>query len=79
MRQLLANVFQARIETIQVANSAALGAAMRAANAVGGVPFADLAARFCAVTGATEPQPGTRDTAAARLRDFAAFEAAQTL
>ena len=76
LRQILANVFQARVEAIAVADSAALGAAMRAAHAVGGVPFDELAARFCAVTETTYPQPGTRQTAAEMLRAFAAFESA---
>jgi xylulokinase len=44
--QVLADVFEARIETLAVANSSALGAALRAAHAVEGLPFAELDARF---------------------------------
>jgi len=44
--QVIADVFDARIETIQVSNSAALGAAVRAAQAGTGLPWAELYARF---------------------------------
>lgn len=74
MRQILANVFQARVEAIAVPDSAALGAAMRAANAVGHIPFSTLAEQFCTVTAVTEPEPGTRETADAMLQAFTAFE-----
>ena len=50
--QVLADVFEARIETFSVANSAALGGALRAAQAVEGLPWAELYARFVA------PDPG---------------------
>lgn len=75
MRQLVADIFQAPVETIQVANSAALGAAMRAANAVDGIPLPDLAARFCRPTGVVKPDPAKRDQAEAMLAAFTAFEA----
>ncbi|HEY1535205.1 MAG TPA: FGGY-family carbohydrate kinase, partial [Polyangiaceae bacterium] len=52
--QILADVFEARIETLSVANSAALGGALRAAQAVEGLPWAELYARFVA------PEPGVR-------------------
>jgi len=44
--QILADVFDAQIETLAVANSAALGAALRAAQAVEGVPWSELYAHF---------------------------------
>ena len=44
--QVLADVFDARIETLQVSNSAALGAALRAAHAGSGLSWAELYARF---------------------------------
>jgi len=47
LRQILADVFQSAVETISVTNSAGLGAALRAANAIGGIPFNDLYACFC--------------------------------
>ncbi|HEY0463555.1 MAG TPA: FGGY-family carbohydrate kinase, partial [Polyangiaceae bacterium] len=44
--QVLADVFDARIETLQVSNSAALGAALRAAHAGAGLSWSELYARF---------------------------------
>ncbi|HEY3256863.1 MAG TPA: FGGY family carbohydrate kinase [Polyangiaceae bacterium] len=44
--QVLADVFDARIETLSVSNSAALGAALRAAHAGTGLSWAELYARF---------------------------------
>ncbi len=44
--QVLADVFDARIETLSVSNSAALGAALRAAHAGAGLSWAELYARF---------------------------------
>ncbi|HEX3849614.1 MAG TPA: FGGY family carbohydrate kinase [Polyangiaceae bacterium] len=52
--QVLADVFEARIETLSVSNSAALGGALRAAQAVEGLPWAELYARFVA------PEPNVR-------------------
>lgn len=46
IRQILADVFQAEISPLQVENSSALGGALRAANAVGGVPFEQLFQMF---------------------------------
>ena len=44
--QVIADVFDARIETLSVSNSAALGAAVRAAHAGTGLSWAELYARF---------------------------------
>ncbi len=44
--QILADVFDARIHTLSVSNSSVLGAALRAAQAVEGLPWAELSARF---------------------------------
>lgn len=44
--QVLADVFDAEIETLAVANASAQGAALRAAQAIEGLPFARLYARF---------------------------------
>lgn len=38
LRRIIADVFQSEVETIAVSNSAGLGAALRAANAAGGIP-----------------------------------------
>ncbi len=56
IRQTLADVFQARVESIAVADSAALGAALLAARA-DGVPLAEMTARFSPVTAVCEPRP----------------------
>jgi sugar (pentulose or hexulose) kinase len=60
--RVLADVFQARILPLAVANSSALGAALRAAAAIGGSGWTDLFARFCApdAANAVEPDPTTR-------------------
>lgn len=58
--QVLADVFQAELRTLSVKNSSALGGAVRAANAVGGATFGDLAARFSAPSGdPVTPAAGT--------------------
>jgi sugar (pentulose or hexulose) kinase len=55
-------VFQARIVPLAVANSSALGGALRAAQAVAGTPWKDLFGRFSApdATRAVEPDARTR-------------------
>jgi xylulokinase len=59
--QVISDVFQAELRTLSVANSSALGGALRAANAVGGHAFAELAARFSApdTTRAVRPTEGS--------------------
>ena len=76
-RQVLANVFQAEIETISVSNSAGLGAAMRAANAVGGLSFETLSERFCKATEVVQPDRSLKETAAQMLSAFAEFESSR--
>ena len=58
IRQTLADVFQARVESIAVADSAALGGAMLAAHA-DGVPLAQMTRAFSPVTAVCEPRPAT--------------------
>jgi xylulokinase len=58
IRQTLANVFQARVESIAVADSAALGGAMMAAHA-DGVPLAKMTEAFSPVSDVCLPQPET--------------------
>jgi len=62
--RVLADVFQARIVPLAVANSSALGGALRAAQTVAGIAWSDLFARFSApdATRAVEPDPRTRGT-----------------
>jgi xylulokinase len=55
IRQTLADVFQARVESIAVADSAALGGAMLAAHA-DGVPLARMTEAFSPVTAVCEPR-----------------------
>lgn len=45
--QVLADVFAARVERLETGNSAALGAALRAANAVSGTGWDELSECFC--------------------------------
>jgi xylulokinase len=54
IRQTLADVFQARVESIAVADSAALGGAMLAAHA-DGVPLAKMTEAFSPVSAVCEP------------------------
>jgi xylulokinase len=58
IRQTLADVFQARVESSAVADSAALGGALLAAHA-DGVPLAETTERFCLVTDVCQPRPAT--------------------
>lgn len=60
--RVLADVFQARIVPLAVANSSALGGALRAAQAVAGTPWKDLFSQFSApdAARAVEPDPRTR-------------------
>jgi sugar (pentulose or hexulose) kinase len=56
----LADVFDAEIRALSVGNSSALGAALRAAEAVSGVSFASLYERFAATddTRSASPRAG---------------------
>ena len=60
--RVLADVFQARIVPLKVSNSSALGGALRAAQAVGGTAWEELARCFSApaIHLAVEPDPATR-------------------
>jgi xylulokinase len=60
IRQTLADVFQARVESIAVADSAALGGAMLAAHA-DGVPLDRMTEAFSPVTAVCEPLPANAD------------------
>ncbi len=73
-RRILADVFQAPIESISVADSAALGAALRAANAVGGFGFSELYRKFCAASETVRPSPEHAAVYDAMLREFRKFE-----
>jgi xylulokinase len=76
--QVIADVFQAELRTLSVANSSALGGALRAANAAGGHAFAELAARFSApdATRSVRPTQGS-DKAYDALRSLYAEKLAE--
>ena len=74
-RQILADVFQARIERITVSDSAGLGAAMRAANAVANIPFSELEKMFAQTLDATEPNSDNAVIYDKALEAFKVFEA----
>ncbi len=73
-RQILADVFQAEIVSIEVVNSAALGAALRAANAVEAVPFAELYQAFCRPAETLHPNRGNREIYSKSLQIFTDLE-----
>ena len=66
VRQILADVFNARVERLEIGNSAALGGALRAANGVAGIAWADLSATFC--------KPVAGDTAEPILANVAVYD-----
>lgn len=72
--QTLANVFQATVETIAVQDSAALGAAMIAANAVSGHPFDALARTFAPAVRTIAPDPATIPAYGAALAAYQDLE-----
>jgi xylulokinase len=59
--RVLSDVFEARIETLKSSSSSALGGALRAAQAVEGLPWAELYARFVVPESGTglESTPGS--------------------
>ncbi len=63
IRQVLADVFGAEIRALSVGNSSALGGALRAAEAVGKVPFATLYEAFAATDAASNVSPKSGATA----------------
>lgn len=75
LRQVFADVFQTPVETIASRNSAALGAAMRAANASGGHEWGALYAAFARAETCTRPNPATAEVYAKMLAEYAKLEA----
>jgi len=75
--QVLADVFDATVERLEVGNSAALGAAMRAAQAVGGPSWESLSATFCRSDASRTVRPTRLGVAAYQelLPRYAAAEA----
>jgi len=72
--QVLADVFQAKVELIAVPDSAALGAAMIGAHVAGGVAYADLAAKFSPAAKTVAPNPAAASVYAKLLKTYQAFE-----
>ena len=71
----IANIFQTPVERFKVANSAGLGAAMRAANAATGIPLPELAAAFNNPEANTvfKPDPGTAGVYGKFVEAYRAF------
>ena len=67
-------MFQAEIETIAVPDSAGLGAALRAANAAGKIPFQALYEKFTAATESDTPNPANAAVYATALKAYAKLE-----
>jgi xylulokinase len=72
--QTLADVFNAAVETISTADSAALGSAMIAAHVAGGTSYAALAAAFCPPTRTILPRAEAVRIYAAHMTAFSEFE-----
>ena len=71
LRQIVADVFQAPVVVGESAEAAALGAAMRAANACGGYGFEKLTERFCIAAETVAPNPAVAETYDRALQNFA--------
>lgn len=73
-RQILADVFQAEIESIAVKNSAGLGAALRAANSITGTSFETLYGKFCKTIESITPDEKNAARYEESLEDYEGFE-----
>ena len=71
LRQLAADIFQAPVLIGESAESAALGAAMRAANSIAGTDFETLTGQFCRIEHRIEPNPALSEIYQKALRAFA--------
>ena len=72
--QILADVFQAQIEKTAITDSAGLGAALRAANAVAKVPFHELFEQFTASKEIIKPNPANKIIYENALKKYAELE-----
>jgi len=72
--QILADVFQAQIEKIAITDSAGLGAALRAANAVAKVPFYKLFEQFTASKEIILPNPDNKAVYDDALKEYENLE-----
>jgi xylulokinase len=60
IRRVIADVFQTPVRVLRVANASALGAALRAAQAVGGSPWSELFSTFVALDPDVRVEPDPR-------------------
>jgi xylulokinase len=74
--QILSDVFQAQIEKIAITDSAGLGAALRAANAVAKVPFHELFEQFTASKEIIQPNPENKAIYEDALKRYKELETA---
>ena len=74
--QILSDVFQAQIEKIAITDSAGLGAALRAANAVAKVPFHELFEQFTASKEIIQPNPENKAIYEEALKRYKELETA---
>ena len=72
--QILADIFQAQIENIAITDSAGLGAALRAANAVAQIPFHELFEQFTASEEIILPNPDNANIYDIALKKYADLE-----
>ncbi len=72
--QTIANVFQTPLERIAVTDSAALGAAMRAANAVGDLSWKELASAYASPVSTVDPDRSLAAVYTNALSAYAEFE-----
>jgi xylulokinase len=72
--RIFADVFQADVEKISVADSAALGAALRVANTLGKFKLKDLYAKFATASEIIKPDKKTAPVYESILAKFAEFE-----
>ncbi|MBS1369612.1 MAG: carbohydrate kinase [Lentisphaeria bacterium] len=77
LRRIIADVFQSEVETISVSNSAGLGAALRAANAVDGTSFGRLCRDFCKPAETVKPDPAAKARYDRMLAAYRGLEAGQ--
>ena len=74
IQQVIADVFQARVELISISDSAALGAAMRAANAAGSIPWESLYQQFARAITTVWPNPEAADLYNRAVLQYAELE-----
>ena len=74
IQQIIADIFQAEVEIIQVTNSAGLGSAMRAASAIENIKLKDLSTVFCKGIKVASPRLEYKDIYHDLLKEYHDFE-----